>query len=222
MRLLPATVLLGLAVVVLPGSVAAHSYKSVGTVSVLYHAEPSDQPAALQKSSLNFFITDKSNTFALADCYCRALIRDIAGREVIVPLMIEGVAGTPSQARARTPFTFKQEGTYTVELLGTSKRLKGFPSFKTSFVQRVSAAPVGAGLFGGISQGWIIFILSLCLLAVATLAVWGRHHAKPAQAHSAGSDRFANPFLHYGFYALLAGVAILTLFGYSVYNHHIR
>ncbi|HEX7260013.1 MAG TPA: hypothetical protein VF272_03740, partial [Candidatus Saccharimonadia bacterium] len=108
-------------------------------------------------------------------------------------------------------------GVYEIELLGTSKRMNGFEPFKVSYVQRVEAASQGAGLLSGISQGWLEFIVSLGLVGLLAVLVWGRHSSSPLAAND--RERFHNPLLHYGFYVVLAGLAILILFDATAFVH---
>ncbi len=202
------------------GEASAHSYKSAGTVTVQFHVSPNDRPVAGTVSLLNFFIADKANKFVLADCYCRAVVQNAKGKKQTVALAAERVKGESRGAMAITNYTFAKGGVYTVELLATSKRLQGFPAFKVAFLQPVEAESPGSALLSGITSSWLIFIASLGLLGLLVVLVWGQRKPQSYLTTSDNQERFGSPLLHYGFYALLIGVALLTLFGNTVYVHH--
>ncbi len=198
----------------------AHTYKSIGPITVQYHADPDDLPVAGVGSTLNFFITDKSQKFVLADCYCRVIIQGSKGAPETLPLNVQqsGQPGT-DEALAWTPYTFAKNGAYTIKFLATSKRLKGFAPISANYVQHVDAVPAGPGWLSRIPRSWIIFASSLGVLGLMALLIWGQREPEGAIKQPDDPERFKSPVLHYGFYVMLGALAILTLFANTVHMH---
>lgn len=133
-------ILLGLAILILPLIAGAHEVKRAGTLDILLHMEPLDNPVVNENAFLYFSVADSANQFVFADCVCRVSVKDSSGKELLNRLV------TPADEApdwgvnvSRIPFVFPQLGIYKVAIAGESKTSK-FADFALEYDKRIERA----------------------------------------------------------------------------------
>jgi hypothetical protein len=126
-----------LALLLLPLSMSAHEIKSAGTLNILLHMEPLDNPAAGEDAQVFFSVEDSANKFKYADCTCRVIVKRMDDFELLNRLVTpEDDAPDWGANVARIPFVFPQVGIYKVIIQGTSKA-KTFTDFNLEYDKRI-------------------------------------------------------------------------------------
>lgn len=120
-----------------PLSIAqAHELKSDGSISVLLHINPDDDPVAGQPSELLFLISDKNKKFKAEECDCKATVID-NNEMVFSSSLFKGKTSYRGIFAPAIPYTFPRKGMYTVKLVGKPKNTDGFQSFSLSYDIRI-------------------------------------------------------------------------------------
>jgi hypothetical protein len=139
-------VLLGLVLLLLPLSLGAHEIKTSGTLNILLHMEPLDNPAAKEDAQLLFSVEDTAAKFKFADCTCRVIVKSFDNKELLNRLV------TPADDApdwgvnvARIEFVFPEIGIYRVSLQGTSKN-NTFTDFNLEYDKRIERESVNESL----------------------------------------------------------------------------
>lgn len=114
----------------------AHELKTDGTISVLLHINPDDDPAANQPSELLFLITDASQKFNPDNCNCQATVLD-NDQAIFSSSLFTSKSSYGSIFAPAIPYTFLHKGIYTVQLTGTPKNPNEFQSFSFSYIIRI-------------------------------------------------------------------------------------
>ena len=108
----------------LPLAASAHVLETDGSVGVVLHVDPDDDPYVGQPTGIYFDVKDKSGKFSLANCDCIADFADKNG--VIASAVVSGEA---------VQFTAPTKGVYTITLHGQplARAAGAFQEFKISF-----------------------------------------------------------------------------------------
>lgn len=114
----------------------AHELKTDGSISVLLHINPDDDPIAGQLSELLFLTQDKEKRFNTENCDCYASVSYNNETMFTSPLFKANSSYRGIFAPA-IPYTFPQKGIYTVRLTGEPKNISGFQSFSISYDVRI-------------------------------------------------------------------------------------
>jgi hypothetical protein len=121
----------------LPASLSAHEVKSSGTLNILLHMEPLDNPAAGEDAQLYFSVEDTAGKFKYADCTCRVIVKSSDNKELLNRLV------TPADDApdwgvnvSRIEFVFPQIGIYKVSIQGTSTQ-NTFAPFNLEYDKRI-------------------------------------------------------------------------------------
>jgi hypothetical protein len=114
----------------------AHALKTTGSISVLLHINPDDEPVAEKKSEILFLINDKEKKFQAENCNCNASV--IENNKVLFfsPLFKSKTSYIGIFAPA-IPFVFLHKGIYTITLSGEPKNPNDFQTFSVSYDIRV-------------------------------------------------------------------------------------
>jgi hypothetical protein len=151
----------------------AHEYQTDGTITVLLHTNPDDDPVVAEPASLFFQVTDTAGRFDAAKCDCSVTISD-QGKQLFSDslLRIDGA----SIYGFTIPFTFPQKAVYGVVVTGKPKTLGAFQSFQVQFalrVDRTSGNTAAANLPGH----WLVYLF-LIVLFVGFLILWLKNRKK--------------------------------------------
>ncbi len=129
----------------LPYAGSAHEIKTTGTLEILLHRDPEDDPIAREPAQLYFSVTDKAEKFTFPDCECQVTIK--LGGEVLVDRLLTPEDEAPDWGVnvSRVDYTFPRRGLYVVTLQGSSKA-DYYPDFRLDYDVRVdresATAPV--------------------------------------------------------------------------------
>ncbi|HVZ66669.1 MAG TPA: hypothetical protein VG917_00225 [Patescibacteria group bacterium] len=118
----------------LPSHAFAHVLKTDGTIGILMHVSPDDDPIAGQQSSFFFDLKDTTGKFKSQNCDCNiSIIQD--GKKISTqPLAI--ATDNQNLSSAGYYFTFPSRGIYQVEIDGKSTN-NSFNKFKLTYDVRV-------------------------------------------------------------------------------------
>lgn len=130
------TTCLLLSILLVIPNAAAHELKTDGSLSVLIHINPDDDPIAGQPSELLFLTSDKEKKFNTENCNCKA---SVAYNDAVLfssPLIKAGSSYRGIFAPA-IPYTFPHKGIFTVTLTGVPKTPGTFQEFSISYDIRI-------------------------------------------------------------------------------------
>ncbi len=116
----------------LPSAAQAHFIETDGSVLIMLHANPDDDPIIGQDAKLTFYITDSQKKFKLAQCDCRLTIS--LNNTVIfsTSTVSNNLGGSPVFS-----YTFPQKGIYTIKFTAAPLVSGGFQNFKFNYDMRV-------------------------------------------------------------------------------------
>lgn len=114
---------------------AAHEYKTDGSVTVLLHSNPDDDPIAAEPASLFFQVSDTSERFDPALCDCSVTISN-QGQKLFGGSLFR--IGGPSIYSFTIPFTFPKKAVYSISVTGKPKAVGTFQSFQVQYDLRIS------------------------------------------------------------------------------------
>lgn len=121
-------------------NVSAHTLETDGTMGVIMHTDPEDNPQVNQKALIYFDLKDSLNKFDHAKCDCKALILKEQNTLFENALSFLDQSGEYS---ATTNFTFPEKGNYTIRLEGVSKD-GSFQNFNLNYDLSVGAKGSGS------------------------------------------------------------------------------
>ena len=111
--------------------VKAHVIKTDGSMTVLLHINPDDKPVAGSPQSFILYFQSNTLPFDLHNCNCRLdLIKD---GQIIYSQAATYYQPTISQ----NPYTFVNDGVYTLNVSGNPINNAQFQAFKASYLIRV-------------------------------------------------------------------------------------
>lgn len=113
----------------------AHVLKTSGSIGVVMHINPEDEPVARRESTLFFELKDKSNSFRPDTCDCNVEIREKGDIIYSQPLFQNATTANPLEASAK--YTFPQKDVYTIILNGRPLHSGDFKPFSVQFAVRV-------------------------------------------------------------------------------------
>ncbi|HYC79951.1 MAG TPA: hypothetical protein VEC17_02905 [Candidatus Binatia bacterium] len=127
---------------VLPAMAAqAHEVKHSGSLSILLHMEPLDDPAAGEQGQLYFSVEDSNNKFKVSDCDCQVIV-ELAGQELLNRKVTpEDEAPDWGANVMRIPFVFPSRNIYQVSIIGKSKT-NSFADFTLEYDKRIERESV--------------------------------------------------------------------------------
>ncbi len=141
----------------------AHVLKTDGTISVVLHVDPNDDPVPGENANLYFSIKDTTGKFTLKECNCTVVISESG--KVVFSSPVTNTGGSASLV-----YSFPKRDVYTIQLTGFPLNTNQFDPFTVSYIFRVEKElPVqsshadtfiyyiliGGGLSGII--GWILY-----------------------------------------------------------------
>ncbi len=144
----------------------AHIIKTDGTISIMLHTSPADDPIITRPADLLFFVTDDTDGFTLARCDCTVTIA-LRGHDLFngQPQPIEGL----SVYSFHVPFTFPETAVYGIAVVGNPKIAKAFQSFKVQYDLRVDREPPRPPIFSYIetpTAGGVALAVGVCLTVI--------------------------------------------------------
>jgi hypothetical protein len=129
--------LLILFLLALPASLGAHEIKTSGTLHILLHMEPLDNPAAGEEAQLYFSVDDTAAKFDYGNCVCRVTIKSFEGQELLNRLVTPADDAPDWGAQvARIPYVFPQIGLYKATIQGESTN-GTFAAFRLEYDKRI-------------------------------------------------------------------------------------
>lgn len=129
--------LLVLALLALPLIVGAHEVKKAGSLDILLHMEPLDNPAVGENAQLLFSVADANNKFIFSDCECRVTVKNSSGKELLNRLAtIDDLAPDWGINVISIRYVFPQIGIYKVALEGKTKTGL-FENFSLEYDKRI-------------------------------------------------------------------------------------
>jgi hypothetical protein len=120
----------------LPHTVYAHFPKTDGTITVVLHVDPNDDPIPGEQAHLYFLFKDTDKKFQLSSCNCIVTVSE-DGKEILHKQLTETRDNKASIWGANIPFTFPDRNVYQITLSGNSIPQDSFQSFKLSWYFRV-------------------------------------------------------------------------------------
>lgn len=128
-------------------TVKAHELKRYGSISVLIHINPDDDPVAGQPSELLFLTSDKDKKFNAEHCNCQASVS--YNNEILFSSpLIKANSSYRGIFAPAIPYTFPHKGIFTVTLTGEPKTPNDFQPFAISYdirVEKDASTPKDAG-----------------------------------------------------------------------------
>lgn len=122
-----------------PSSSEAHELRTAGSVGVILHTDPDDDPIIGQTTSFFFDVTDRDSKFTQSQCTCKMEITE-GGRSIFETVLtpVSGVTYGGS-------FVFPNRSVYTI-IFKAIPRDTSFQSFSVTYPLRVSllAEPTSA------------------------------------------------------------------------------
>ncbi len=161
--------------------VMAHVLKQDHGISGVLHIPPEDNPQAGETVRLNVAFADKKNSFSLANCDCRAVIKLNGKTMQTVPLRPYFSGST---LNSTSTVTFPAIAVYDVALLGTSRN-NSFPAFQLNYLVRVATSATSPAAASDTTKGASVIIIAagslaiLALFAYVAIASGPRYKKKP-------------------------------------------
>lgn len=122
---------------ILPFIASAHETKRAGSLDILLHMEPLDNPAAGEDAYLYFSVSDLREQFNFRDCDCRVTVKDSKGKELLNrALTLEDEAPDWGVNVSRVGFVFPHIGIYKVAIAGAPKT-NTFDAFALEYDKRI-------------------------------------------------------------------------------------
>lgn len=139
---------------------SAHVRKTDGSITVLFHADPTDDPVAGQPAELYFGITDTTGRFSMDECNCSLTIAN--GEKQILNTILSTSVSNPSIFNFSVPFIFPEASVYQIIMTGTPKVKGAFQDFSVTYDLNVKrgSADVAASNGGAVmnDQGWTSYL----------------------------------------------------------------
>ena len=110
-------------------NIHAHNVDADEKVTVLLHAEPTEDPVVGEKAYINFFVSDRDKLFSFETCQCEVVLYsegEIYLKETLKSYQLE--------------HTFEEAGIYQVNLVGRPHNSNQFQPFEVDFNLNVVAS----------------------------------------------------------------------------------
>ena len=133
-----------------PGA-SAHILKSEGSIGVLLHLSPDDDPIVGEPANFFFEIKDKDNKFQPADCICKISIQSNYTEVFSGDLFIANDSNDINAAVFS--YTFPAKAIYNIIVSGQPKTAGGFQTFHVEYDVRVERTQMSNA---GNSSSWLI------------------------------------------------------------------
>jgi hypothetical protein len=117
-------------------AVYAHTLKIDGSIGVVMHVEPDEDPIVGRKSNFEFEFKDKNNKFKSTDCDCSVSI--LQNGKVLYNQQLFQNNTDPNLSNATASYYFAEQGKYIVRVSGQSHTDQSFPPFSIDYELRVS------------------------------------------------------------------------------------
>lgn len=121
---------------------SAHFYLTDGSITVLLHMDPDDDPIVGQPATIHFQITDKTNKFTPANCDCSVIVSEYNGPQILSSSL--SAPPPPSIYEFGQKIIFPIKDIYLVTMTGQPKKAGEFSKFKVVYdfrIDRESGAP---------------------------------------------------------------------------------
>lgn len=131
----------------IPSKVYAHVLETDGSIGVIMHIDPDDDPIGGEQSTFYFEFKDKENKMKLSECDCAIEIYNnevkIFSSQLSNASKHAHASGQSSENSTSLTFTFPAKGIYTMRLLGRPiEGLETFRPFKIEDSIRVEREPL--------------------------------------------------------------------------------
>lgn len=158
----------------------AHEYQSDGSVTVLLHTNPDDDPIAAEPASLFFQVTDTANRFDAAKCDCSVTVSN-EGKSLFAGFLfrIEGA----SIYAFTVPFTFPKKAVYSISVAGSPKTAGDFQKFAVKFDLRVDRTADNAAAASP-RDHWLPYLFLGILFAGFFVYFWLKNRKKSDRGKS--------------------------------------
>lgn len=153
-------------------SAQAHELQTDGSIGVVMHIDPDDDPIVGKPSTLSFEVTDSSKHFSPANCDCNLEIE--SGGKQLVNSLLQPDASNQSIFSFSLPFTFAQKGSFDVTFSGHPKVSGAFSDFKVLYqvpVSRTNSLPTLAS-FVHLFHPAHLFDLFLIIFGFIIAYIW--------------------------------------------------
>ncbi len=117
---------------------SAHVVQTDGSVSVLFHVDPDDDPVIGEQALLWFSVDDITSRFDPAQCDCRVSIIREESNEQLLNMPLLALTQGPSIFNYQIPFTFPEAGVYLIVITGSPKSANAFQPFTLQYDLRVT------------------------------------------------------------------------------------
>ena len=134
--------------VLLPQAAEAHTIATAGSLEVLLHVDPDDQPRSSEPATLYVSFSDSSGRFNLAQCACRLEVS--RNGQSLSSGALKPDPG--SRSLALYPITFARPGVYHVALTGRPAAGSSWAKFAVGYDLRVEPGKAPATVLG--TYGW--------------------------------------------------------------------
>jgi hypothetical protein len=160
-----------------PSLSEAHQIKTDGSMSVLLHTDPNDDPYAGMPAMLHFVFTDSEKQFKMEDCECHAYISPYNQREAIEKKGFVADLNAPNITRVYGSYTFEyvfpQRDVYAVLVKGAPKNGAAFKPFSMLYDLRIAKGENLPVALAGSLHGSLFTMAMLTTLAIIFFIVVG-------------------------------------------------
>lgn len=137
-----------------PATVAAHVLKVDGSIGVIIHVSPDDDPIAGQESEFFFEFKDKEGKFSPEKCDCSISITT-NGNEIVREQLFSTNTDA-SLKNANFSYVFPQKGVYIISLIGTPYTPDMFQKFSLTYDLRVERTVKSVSQKTAESDNWFV------------------------------------------------------------------
>ncbi len=130
----PLLILFLIAILFVATPASAHTFQTDGSITVLLHTNPDDDPIAGQPAAVLFQITDTANKFDSSKCDCSVTISRQNNILFTAPLLRVVGASIYDLTQA---YTFQERGVHQITVNGKPKIAGEFQSFKVQHDLRI-------------------------------------------------------------------------------------
>ncbi len=123
-------------------SVEAHQIKSDGSMSVLLHSDPNDDPYAGSPAILYFTFTDKNKLFSMEECNCKVMLAPYDDLDQINEKGILTEFNSDTIGRVHGSYSldyvFPRRDVYAIVVEGEPREGASFEPFRIDFALRIA------------------------------------------------------------------------------------
>ncbi|MBV9159436.1 MAG: hypothetical protein JO019_02440 [Candidatus Kaiserbacteria bacterium] len=179
------SLLIAAALFALPLAASAHVLKTSGTMGIVLHLDPEDEPQAGVVTPIYLAFKDTAGRFKFSECDCRMYIAPYAQKDSIDTSKASDAflhTHGGDELNADATFVFPKPDVYALEVVGTPKDGSSFTPFTVLYDVRVATygsnaiSPV-ASFFKGHALHFVIFGGGFLFFLAAVL--YDRRKAKP-------------------------------------------